>query len=190
MAAPAPEKRPSGGGNMLMQRVGPLATWVWLLIATVLIGAYYLYAKHKSASSSPTSPAGTPANASQVPDIILQNYYQDQDNPPGSVPPSPPPYHPIPGPGPIPGPPAPPPKKKTPKPPVTHKKAPPPKPGKQQYQTVTVAKWTPGNTPWNSTLSGIAEHFKVQGGYQELAKLNGIKDPNLIYPGQKIKVPA
>lgn len=63
--------------------------------------------------------------------------------------------------------------------------------GKPKYTEVTVVKWTtkPG-VPWNSTLSTIADHYHVKGGYQELAKLNHISNPNLIYPGQKIKVPV
>lgn len=62
--------------------------------------------------------------------------------------------------------------------------------GGQKYTEVTVVKWTAKNTPWNSTLSGIADHYHVNGGYQALAKLNGISNPNLIHPGQQIKVPV
>lgn len=62
-------------------------------------------------------------------------------------------------------------------------------PADQKYTTVTVVKWTPSNTPWNSTLSGIAAHYNVKGGYQALAKLNGISNPDHIEVGQKIKVP-
>lgn len=36
------------------------------------------------------------------------------------------------------------------------------------------------------TLSGIASRYNTT--YQQLAKINGIKNPHLIYPGQKIKV--
>lgn len=64
-----------------------------------------------------------------------------------------------------------------------------PKPG-QHFTEVTVVAWRPSNTPWNSTLSGIADHYHVSGGYQALAKLNGIANPNDIHPGQKIKVPV
>lgn len=38
------------------------------------------------------------------------------------------------------------------------------------------------------TLSGIASKFNIAGGYVALAKLNGIANPNLIQPGQKIKL--
>jgi hypothetical protein len=70
----SPQAAPSGG-NLLTQKLGPLATWVWLLIATVLVGIVYLYLKHKQGSSSSTS-SGTTATtpASQVPDYIVQNY--------------------------------------------------------------------------------------------------------------------
>lgn len=58
------------------------------------------------------------------------------------------------------------------------------------YVTVTVQPFTSKNPPWQSTLSGIAAHYNVPGGYQALAKLNGISDPNIIHPGQQIKVPV
>ena len=38
------------------------------------------------------------------------------------------------------------------------------------------------------TLSGIAAKYGTT--YQKLAELNGISNPNLIYPGQKIKIPG
>lgn len=63
-----------------------------------------------------------------------------------------------------------------------------PKPAPPKTTTVTVAKWTAHNAPWNSTLSGIAAHYHTT--VANLLKLNpGIRNPNLIYAGQKIKVP-
>lgn len=56
--------------------------------------------------------------------------------------------------------------------------------------TVTVVAWNAKDPAWNSTLSGIADHYHVAGGASELAKLNGISNPNLVHPGQKIKVPV
>lgn len=38
------------------------------------------------------------------------------------------------------------------------------------------------------TLIGIADRFKFPGGYKALAKFNGIKNPNVIYVGQILKV--
>jgi LysM repeat protein len=36
------------------------------------------------------------------------------------------------------------------------------------------------------TLSGIADNYNTT--YQELARLNNISNPNLIYPGQRLKI--
>jgi LysM repeat protein len=58
-----------------------------------------------------------------------------------------------------------------------------------QYTTVTVVPWNPVSNPWNSTLWGIASHYKVAGGYETLAQFNGISNPALIRPGQQIKIP-
>lgn len=60
----------------------------------------------------------------------------------------------------------------------------------QKFTTVTVAAWRASNPPWNSTLSGIADHYHVSGGATELAKLNHITNPNDIHVGQQIKVPV
>jgi hypothetical protein len=57
-------------------------------------------------------------------------------------------------------------------------------------RTVTVAPWTAGNTPWNSTLSGIAQHYYNDASqYMRIAQANGIANPDLIHPGQQILVP-
>ena len=174
MAAPPPAT--TGGGNILTQRLGPLATWVWLLIATIGIGAIVLWQKHKGGTTATAqAQPGQTAGVQDVPDIILQNYTTQTQTDTDTAPPTTTKPPPVVTPPHVPGPPI----KKPPGPPK-----PPPK-----YRTITVAKWTKTNTPWNSTLWGIATHFKVKGGYQALAKLNGIKDPDLIYPGQKIKVP-
>lgn len=62
--------------------------------------------------------------------------------------------------------------------------------GQPKYLTVTVAKWELPDPVWNSTLSGIAAHYRVPGGWQILAELNHINHPDNIQPGQKIYVPA
>lgn len=66
-------------------------------------------------------------------------------------------------------------------------------PPDQNFQTVTVQKWpgtsdASGNAEWDTTLWGIANHFGQSVG--DLATLNGIQNPDLIYPGQQIKVPV
>lgn len=70
--------------------------------------------------------------------------------------------------------------------------APPSTPAQPQYQYVTVQKWpgvsSNGLAEWDTTLWGIANHFGKTVG--DLATLNGINNPNLIYPGQQIKVPV
>lgn len=61
------------------------------------------------------------------------------------------------------------------------------KPGTTKKQYVTVAKWRKSGTPWNSTLGGIAKRYKTS--VSKLLKLNpGIKNPDVIYPGQKVRV--
>lgn len=62
----------------------------------------------------------------------------------------------------------------------------------QKYQTVTVERW-PGNSSgglagWDTTLWGIANHFGTT--VDQLAQLNNISNPNLIYPGEQIRVPT
>lgn len=182
-----------GIGGALRQKLGPFPTWAYLVFVTVILLGYYLYKKHKSGSSSSSSSntngqalPGEATGAQNVPDYVFQSTTNIEEPPEsntisiGNPPVSPPP------------PTTPPPKSTTPSKPAPK---PPPKsttpPSKgQKYATVTVTKWTASNTPWNSTLSGIAEHYGVKGGYAALAKLNGISNPNLIYPGQKIKVPV
>lgn len=62
---------------------------------------------------------------------------------------------------------------------------PPPVPYHPVY--VTVAKWTPQNTPWNSTLSGIAQKEGIS--LNRIEQLNPqITNPNLIFAGNQIRV--
>lgn len=190
-AAPPAPRQEGGGGNVLQQRIGPLATWVWLLIGTVLVLGYAYYRNRKAAASTTgQATAGQTVPTQSVPDIIIQNQEgpgsgETPPPPPGAVPPGPP----------APTPPPPTTGGGSTKPPAKPPAKPPTKPSAKgpaqpQYKIITVARWTPTNTPWNSTLWGIATHEGVKGGYQALAKLNGIKDANLIRPGQKIRVPV
>jgi|SRR5271165_260712 len=188
--------RTSSGGNFLTKKIGPLPTWGWMAISLVLVVLYAYYKKSKGSTSS-TAAANTAAaanapggvDASLVPQFINQTYVQEtppaapditnnstvnsndvnSNNTAPTVVNSPTTVN------------KPPPVTPPPKTPTPSKNA--------KTTTVTVAKWTATNTPWNSTLSGIANHYKVPGGYPALAKLNHISNPNLIYPGQKIVVP-
>lgn len=75
----------------------------------------------------------------------------------------------------------------TPSPATTDDQTTKPKPASTNKQYATVAKWRKTNTPWNSTLSGIAKHYKTS--VSKLLKMNpGIKNPDVIYPGQKVRV--
>jgi len=60
---------------------------------------------------------------------------------------------------------------------------------------VTVVKWTPTNTPWNSTISGIAAHYGYGGDWQAVwdssanAALRAKRgQPSLIQPGDTVYV--
>ena len=184
MSTPAapPAPREEGGGNILQQRIGPFATWVWLLFGTIAVLGFSFFRSRKATTTGQAT-AGQSVAAQQVPDIIIQNQEGNETEatppPPGAVPPGPPaPTTPPPvggGGG-------------TRKPPAKPPARPPVK--KPQYKIVKVARYTEDNPPWNSTLWGIATHLGVKGGWQELARLNGIKNPKLIRPGQSIRVPV
>jgi LysM repeat protein len=59
----------------------------------------------------------------------------------------------------------------------------------QKTHTVTVVKFAGNPPPWNSTLSGIASHEHTT--VPAILALNpSIKNANLIFPGQSIKVPG
>lgn len=185
MSEQAPERAPArGGGNVLAQKLGPLATWVWLLIATVLIAAIALYLRHKQGSSSSASSgqaaAGQTAGVQDVPDIILQDYAapvtqtvtQAAPPPPGSVPP------------PAPGKPAPPPPsgKHVSTPPVNRGRSPKlPKPESPIFNgSYTVKK--------GETLEEVAKKFGIT--REELAHANGFGTGAGLRTGEKLKVPS
>jgi LysM repeat protein len=75
----APERTPSrssssGGGNVLTHKLGPLPTWVWIVIIGLAIIAWSWW-KNKSASaasSANTAASSTPAD--QVPQFVNQTY--------------------------------------------------------------------------------------------------------------------
>jgi len=66
------------------------------------------------------------------------------------------------------------------------KPAPAPKQPTRAPEYVTVTRWTAHDAAWNSTLSGIAKHYGTTVG--SLARLNSIRNPNLIHVGQRIRV--
>ena len=61
-----------------------------------------------------------------------------------------------------------------------------PPPASSERRYVIVAKFTTVNPPWNSYLQGIASRYGRS--VAQLQAWNGIKNPNIIYTGQKIYV--
>lgn len=197
MSEPYGEPAPVQQGNFLTRKYGGIPGIAWLAGAAVL--AYFLFFRNSSSSSSNAPSSSGGGGTSTTGDITLQPGTETIDlsgttsgntvsnpapvpAPDGNpLPPSGPAQTGTPNPQPVP---PTPPKKKTSGGSVTHKAGAPP--------TVTVAQW-PGKSvnglaQWNTTLWGIANHYHTS--VQELLKLNpNIKDPNLIQPGQKIKVP-
>ena len=74
-----------GGGSIgatLKGKLGPLPTWVWLALITVVLLGYWLITKNKSGNSGRSSgQQGTPADVGQ-PGVVVIN----QDEPPGPQP--------------------------------------------------------------------------------------------------------
>jgi LysM repeat protein len=79
MSEAAPERTPSrapsgGGGNVLTHKLGPLPTWVWIVVIGLAIIAWSWW-KNKSASaasSANTAASSTPDD--QVPQFVNQTY--------------------------------------------------------------------------------------------------------------------
>jgi hypothetical protein len=91
----APASSAGGGGfvGALKSKFGPLPTWGWLALITVVLLGYWLLTKNKS-SSAQQPQSGTPADVGQ-PGVVVIN--QDGPEPPPPPPgPQPPPkgHHP------------------------------------------------------------------------------------------------
>jgi LysM repeat protein len=205
VTTPAPPAQ-QGGGNFLTTKYGGLPGYVWLIGAGV--GAYFLFFKNKSSSAAGGASSTGGGGQSTTGDISLQPGTETIQlqapssqltaqtataSPGGSVgqggsagssgggnsvgqggqtgTPNPQPT------------PKPPPRHKTGTVTIHHKAVKP--------QFVTVAQW-PGKSvnglaQWNTTLWGIANHTGTT--VEDLLKLNpGITNPNLVYPGEKIKI--
>ena len=185
-----PQRTGAGGGSMFSRKYGPLPGWAWAAVFGVgAVGVLWLRSRSAKASADTVDTSGNDTAGVDYSGELgtLQSEIQQLQGSaattgtttgtttptgttaptgttPGSVKPS--------------GSPPPPGNK-----PVT------PAP-KTKYVTVVVKPYTDKNPPWQSTLSGIAAHYHVPGGYQALAKLNGIQNPNLIHTGDRIKVPV
>lgn len=173
------DEEPSGGGggkSFVTQKTGPLPNWMWMAIG---LGLALAYAAWKSSKDKTAKDDKKATQGMDYPDWVKAPTYAfvDADStvntqyayPPGGGRP------PGPGPGPAPEP--------TPAP---------------DGQSVSVVKWTRKNAPWNSTLSGIAEHVWGNGNLwqaiwfapQNKALREQRGDPEEIQPGDKIWVPA
>lgn len=95
--AAAPPAR--GGGNVLTRKIGPLPTWAWVaIVSVILIGYAYWRNKQAGTTATPDTTAdGT--DASQVPQFVNQTY--TSVTPPAAG--APPPAAPTPGGTQIPG---------------------------------------------------------------------------------------
>jgi LysM repeat protein len=186
MSEMPPEGGGGGTGSFLQKKFLGIPAIVWLIGAAVLA---YLYFRSQNSSSSTSTGSSTPANVPQnansgtsttgdttfgppTTNLTINSQYSQASN---STTGSPPPRHATANPQPTPA------VKPATKKAVTTVKTP------AKATSVTVAKWTASNTPWNSTLWGIANHYDTT--VANLLKLNPqIKNANLVYPGEKVKV--
>jgi spore coat assembly protein SafA len=192
MTMPA-EPSGGGGGNIFTGKIGGIPGFVWLLGAGVL--AYFLFFRNSSSSTgagaTSTGGGGTATGGTTTIDTGAVQVSVSQAAPTTSnaqttnaqqTNPSVAQTHPA-QPQPSPTPP--------PKVAKTHPAI--PAPAKAKTTTVTVAKFpgksTNGEAQWNTTMWGIANHYGIS--LQTLEAANPqVKNPNLIYPGQKITVPT
>jgi len=63
--------------NVLREKIGPLETWVWLLIITIAgLGWYAIAARKKQAAGTPTTSTTGPSQSSaNVPQFVIQNTF-------------------------------------------------------------------------------------------------------------------
>lgn len=176
---PNPPAEPSGRGDrfgFLTRKLGPLPVWAY---AVIIMGVYYWYMHYgpgKSTSSQArNAPYGLDANGNPIIPMATESISQSggpdsSSSSSTTTTTSPPP--------------------KTNPPPKPKPKKPKPQPSSNE---VTVAKWpgtsSNGLAQWNTTLWGIAQHEHTT--VAELQRLNPqVKNPSLVYPGEKIKVPG
>jgi len=168
-----------GGGGMLTQKMAGLPAWAWMALATAAGAIFFIW---RSKSKATDTSAGTNANSGDTAAAqgLSEQQYESllallrdiqgsvsvepaEPNEPGEPkePPTPPPA-------------------KTPTDPK-------PVPKSTNHRSVFATAYTKRNPKWSSTLSGIAQHEHTT--VARLLKLNpGIKNPNIIHPGQRIIV--
>lgn len=209
MSEPIADDGTGQGSSVFTRRLGAFPLWVWMGLGLAGLLVWTDYSKNKKAAAQAqqtTLPTTQTASGSEPASLIPQFVNQVYENPTPpvvnvsqNVNPTTPVTVPVTVNNPAPPAQAPPPPPQAPPPPPAAPPPPPPPAG----QWVTVAKWTAGNAPWNSTLWGIAQHFYGNGAeygkiYQANAtgvmrpdgSVGAISNPNLIYPNERIWVPA
>ena len=188
------DEQGGGGGNVLTNRVGPLAGWQWLALMTLLGVGFYLWQQRKAstaaaAGSAQQTAASVPSQ--DVPQFVINNQFPMPPTAP--TPAATLPVNPTTGTVGTPATPTTP----TPAPatPSSPTKVPPVAKSTRHGETVPVVAWTAKNPPWNSTISGIAAHYgirnwqQVWGATQNAGFRAKRKSPDLIRPGDKVYVP-
>lgn len=180
----------------LKQKAGPFPVGVWAALGTIALALVLI--RRKSKNSGQTDAAANQTNSNLSSAAELANMfevaglmpYQGGDvyvNTTTTEKPPPSKTHPSPLPAPVDH-----------KPPVTGGGGTRPKPNTGKGKYVTVAKWTPKNAPWNSTVWGITSHLlgpktswkTVWNAPQNSALRAKRKDPKKIQAGDKIWVPG
>ena len=185
-------------------KYGPLPAWGWAVLIGG-IGGLVWFLRRKPSGAADQAAAGVAASAADPTTIVpvnqglgaeqaqaildaikeLQGEESKEVDDDDDDEPKPKPSAPSPTPGPVfhpppphgPGIPARPPK------PI-----PKPKPVPKPRKFVITKKWLPVRTPWQSTLWGIAQHYKTPGGWQRLQTINRMHgDPRThLQPGVKV----
>lgn len=191
MSEMAPEPPAGGGTNPLTMKFMGMPGWVFL-VGAIVVGYLFLHGKSKTGTGATSTGGGgtsTTGNITINPGTTSITV-QGENTPSNIVGSGAPPRHHVHNPQPKP---PTPPTKPIISIPVKHPAKGKQHPASPQTTEVTVAKW-PGQSvnglaQWNTTVWGIAKHYNTS--ISEILKLNPqIKNANLIYPGQKIKVPT
>lgn len=177
----------AGGGGLSKKMMG-LPAWAWVALAAAGGAIFFVWrSKGKSADAAATTSTTPVDSTAQGLDVeqyesilaLLRDIQgtvstiPGEDDSGGDTSTTPPPVT------------------TTPPPPAKTPTAPKPKPKTTAHKTVTVSKFTTASAArgsnWASTLSTIAAHEHTT--VSKLMKLNpGIKNANLIHPGQKVVV--
>lgn len=181
MASTTPPPATGGGiGSTFTRRLGPLPVWVWMAGGLVLALIYRSWAANAAAGAQQTA-----TTVDTTPPMVSQDYITI-NAPISTAPQEPPGQGRVEPPQVLPG------NVKVPQQPTATGPR-----SATPGQWVTIGKWSAKNPVWNSTIAGIASHFKIKGGWQAVwnAPQNAAlkarrKTPEHLQPGDKVYVPA